>query len=328
MPDGTEFGAAATLSVEVDPRSLANARAEVEEELGGVTVGVGASGGPAAIADGSGGGMAALEGVGGELADQTDILEDIYDEIEGGIAGSASGGGPSAIVPTGGKGKNLLKYAGLGTVIGAATFANNSLYNSLDGDSENEINPLNPLGPVLDLAGEAYAPLFGGMGEPPDVSGAEPDDTANVGGTGVPARVEQGDVAAPQWVTSLTDTLDTFQGEQPTWLSDLVASLQPPGARGDASTEGRQNRPDRLQARPNDSAAAQSRDDVATGVRQGSQSATNRAKQTKQRPVNVTVNNEIQTDLSIRDINELQRLLRNPERVINDRLAGPMDFPQ
>jgi len=123
MPEGAKFGAAATLKVSPDPASLRQARAEIEDELGDVTVGVASSnGGPAALADGGRMGAAIDDGAMLEhLSDQTDVLEDILDELErGGIGGTGGGGGMSTIVPTPGSGsKSLLSKiapfaAGLG----------------------------------------------------------------------------------------------------------------------------------------------------------------------------------------------------------------------
>lgn len=91
-----EFGAAATLEVEVDRQSLADAKSEIEGEIGTVTASASSSGGGQTITDG--GGLAAAAAV-DDLVDigseQVDILEDILDEVEdgGGVGGGSGGGG-------------------------------------------------------------------------------------------------------------------------------------------------------------------------------------------------------------------------------------------
>jgi hypothetical protein len=98
-----EFGAAAELSVSLAPGEAAAVRAELEDELSGIGVGVG--GGAAGALD-SGGGSALTDGgidtLAGQLADQTDLLEDILDELEaGGIGGGGGGGGPLSFLAGG-----------------------------------------------------------------------------------------------------------------------------------------------------------------------------------------------------------------------------------
>lgn len=96
MADGTNFGVGAQLTVTVDSRSLAEARAEIEDEIGDVTVGVGNGAGGALAADGGvGGSMIDDAAMVNELSDQTELLEDIYDELDGmaGMGAGAGGGG-------------------------------------------------------------------------------------------------------------------------------------------------------------------------------------------------------------------------------------------
>ncbi|MFW5896258.1 MAG: hypothetical protein ACOCUA_02625 [archaeon] len=117
MAPDTEFGAAASLSVEVDQRSLTKVRGEIEDEIGDVSVGI--EGSRSAIADG-GSAAGAIDGAGmiAELGDQTDILEDIRDELEAGAVGGGAGGGGGG----GGTGAigNYLQFRGLEGLLGRA----------------------------------------------------------------------------------------------------------------------------------------------------------------------------------------------------------------
>ncbi len=86
-----DFGAAAELSLELEPGAAATVREEIESELSDITVGV--SGGAADGLSGSDGAdiVGAVLTLDAEVADQTDILNDILNEIEsGGVSSSGS----------------------------------------------------------------------------------------------------------------------------------------------------------------------------------------------------------------------------------------------
>jgi len=116
VADVSEFESEALLNVVVDPQSLREARNDVEQSLGSVSVGV-ENGRARARSDGG----TALAGAGAveELGDQTDILEDILDELEtanSGLIGGGGGGGGGLGVPTvvPGGGGSLAKILRLG----------------------------------------------------------------------------------------------------------------------------------------------------------------------------------------------------------------------
>jgi len=108
--DGASFGASATLQVSVDSGSLREAKAELEDELGDVTVtptvGGGAGASSAASPDGGtlgGNDMGTLVSLAEE---QRDILDDLLDEAEdlnlstgGGGPGAGPGAGPLGVFP-------------------------------------------------------------------------------------------------------------------------------------------------------------------------------------------------------------------------------------
>jgi len=115
----TEFGVGATLAVEVDQRSLADAKQTIEDDIGDVAVGVdGGAGG--ALTDGGMSGAAAIDDVGmiEELGDQTDLLEDILDELDGGV-GTGGGGGGGGLVGTATNYLALSKLIDAGKTVGA-----------------------------------------------------------------------------------------------------------------------------------------------------------------------------------------------------------------
>lgn len=99
-----EFGVAATMEVDVDSQSLSAARAEIEQELGGVTVSPEMDQSPGGATSGSA--LPMTDGgasVGEQLAEQTELLEDIEEQIGGQGGGGGGGmllaGGAGALAP-------------------------------------------------------------------------------------------------------------------------------------------------------------------------------------------------------------------------------------
>ena len=125
----TEFGAAGTLDVHVSQSSLRDARAEIEDELGDVTVDVAAESGPTTSAVTDGGSALADSGMLDELDEQTDLLEDILDELEqGGVGGGGGGLGGG-----GGMGLGLVGGGAAGATMSGATLAGGALTGTLAG---------------------------------------------------------------------------------------------------------------------------------------------------------------------------------------------------
>ncbi|MFW6435295.1 MAG: hypothetical protein ACOCY1_02840 [Halovenus sp.] len=193
MAEGAEFGAGATLTVEVDPRSLAKARAEIEDEIGDVMVDVeGGAGG--ALADGGVGGAAAFDSTAmvDELGNQTDILENIYDELDGGIAvggGSGQGGGTvdmvadylavskvADLVGKGGAGAGILSM--LTSSAGVAGLAGlTSIGAGMGG-----------MGGIMEFFNDPPGDYTGGVTAGWDSEQAASDETVEIGGEDVPIQ--------------------------------------------------------------------------------------------------------------------------------------------
>ena len=121
----TEFETEGVLQVVVDQQSLRDARDEVQETIGSVTVS--ASGGRAR-ADGGSGVMASIDdsAMVDELDEQTDLLEDILDELEqGGVGGGGGGLGGGGM--GGGLGLGLGAGGAAGTAMSGLTLAGGAL---------------------------------------------------------------------------------------------------------------------------------------------------------------------------------------------------------
>lgn len=89
----TEFGTEAAVDIVVNDRSLREARDEIEEGLGDITVGVDGSGGAAGRAVSDGGVNASDAGSLAIQRDQNDRLEEIVELLEEGTGGGGRGGG-------------------------------------------------------------------------------------------------------------------------------------------------------------------------------------------------------------------------------------------
>jgi hypothetical protein len=125
----SEFESVSTLEVMVSDSSLRSARGKIEDELGGITVGVQASGGGGvgAVAGQRGRGSGSLIGDGAGVGtldvmmDQLEVLEDMHDTLKklgqgggGGGGGDGGGGGVLASIGGGVVGRSLLGAAGGG----------------------------------------------------------------------------------------------------------------------------------------------------------------------------------------------------------------------
>lgn len=114
----TDFETSGSVTIEIDQRSLREARQSVENEIGSVTVQARADGGRRGAGRRAGGGTSTSGLVGGagvieELGDQTELLDDILEEIEkAGVSGGGGGGGGD------GGGLGTLGTLGLGSMLG------------------------------------------------------------------------------------------------------------------------------------------------------------------------------------------------------------------
>ena len=95
----SEFETSAELSIHVPNREIKSVKRDIQDGIGSVNVSLdnGRATRPDGGASGAGlaGGTAAIE----ELGDQTQLLEDIHDELDGGAGGGGGASGGSGMFP-------------------------------------------------------------------------------------------------------------------------------------------------------------------------------------------------------------------------------------
>jgi len=111
----TDFETGAELSITIPERELRQARRDIQDGIGSVNVSI--ENGRAARPDGgvSSAGLAGGAAV-DELGDQTQLLEDILDELDGGVGGGGGGGGGGGLL---GGGSGILAGLGLKSALGS-----------------------------------------------------------------------------------------------------------------------------------------------------------------------------------------------------------------
>lgn len=170
----TEFGASATLTVEVDKRSVSKAKDYVEEEFGTVSVGASRTFGRSARTDGGRGPTAVgMNSSSDILEEQLDVQEDILDELEQGVGG---GGGGLGGIGAGGlaAGASALSTVGLPALAAAAPIGlqelNKQLFPDIGKDVVSNMRSTD-ITDVFDQPGRTMATAFanmvdaGGMGQ-------------------------------------------------------------------------------------------------------------------------------------------------------------------
>lgn len=246
-----DFGTSVALSFEVDDAELRAARDDIENELGGVSVGVDAGGTGAAVADG---GLDA--GTLTDLADErNDILDDILDELEGGTFGGGGGGAGGLPIPgfgggDDGGGLGILEALGISSLAGGAGSAGGLALGGLGAGIASGIFAFGGFQAAQRLAetspfvgqgpdGEGPQPVFGpgapGSGGPLFGGGPLFEGGLFDGGgsgdtpTGFPfATADQFDTLgepSPQF-QALIERFDSAVSETPAWLSRLERTAQ------------------------------------------------------------------------------------------------------
>jgi len=214
----TDFSTRAMLSVELDQRSVDDAKQTLEQELGSVRATVGQGSGAGAVPALTDGG----DGVRGLLETQTEQLEEIREAVEDLRGGGRGGGGGVAAV-----GGGLASTAAMAGGIGLAG-----------------------LGPIAALIGALSANAENGPRTDPGTPGVTQSSPSGRPDTGDTARdtgrmdstplIRPPDIPVPDWLSTLTNfTLSTpswlpdltsFAPSTPDWVRDLVGfDLETPG---------------------------------------------------------------------------------------------------
>jgi len=342
-----DFSTTVTLEAEVDEASLREARADIEDDIGPVPVGVGGS---TAVPDGGGATSLAGGAVIDELGDQTDLLGEILDEIEDGGFGAGGGGGGG--IPGGGSlsglgaGRLAGGAAGLGALGALATFIGTGgasqtggvgslipadlfaqALNNAPGPGESGIPDAirGPKGAETGIpsVGSRIGGFIDTAGAVGSVLGELASGGAPISGGGGPAPEVSPALeilqSAPSWLSRFESSVNQLDTAQLEIISPSGQVNQPPGA-GPATI-----RQDRVSA-VNDVVGP----DGQVNQPPGAGPATIRQERARSDQAsgnaNVTVENNVRANLDISNERQLRRFLRDPQSFIESQLdlsSGP-----
>jgi hypothetical protein len=206
----SEFSVRSQLEVQVDSRSLSDARDTIEQELGSVRAtvepgrgGTSAPGSVAALADGG-------SGVRDLLETQTEQLEEIREAVDdlrgGGSGGGGLAGGATAL------GAGLASTAATTTAIGLAGLAPiASFIGAISANAEN--------GPRTDPGAPAPRPDTGESARDTGRMDSRPLLRPNIQAPDWLSRLTNASLSAPDWLSRLT----SLSFETPDWVGRLTS---------------------------------------------------------------------------------------------------------